>query len=56
MSSYELKESLDNFITVMLKIANEIEKNPSDVLKSPQNTPVKRVNETLAARQPNLRA
>ena len=52
----ESKESLDNFITVMLKIANEIEKNPSDVLKSPQNTPVKRVNETLAARQPNLRA
>lgn len=50
----ESKEVLDNFIEVMLKIAREIEENPEEVLKSPQNTPIKRVDETLAARQPNL--
>ena len=50
----ESKEVLDNFIDVMLKIAREIEENPEEVLKSPQTTPIKRVDETLAARQPNL--
>ena len=50
----ESKEVLDNFIETMLKIAHEIEENPEEVLKSPQTTPVKRVDETLAARQPNL--
>ena len=50
----ESKEVLDNFINTMLKIAREIEENPSEVLKSPQKTPIKKVDETLAARQPNL--
>ena len=50
----ESKEVLDNFIDTMLKIAEEIEKNPEEVLKSPKTTPIKRVDETLAARQPNL--
>ena len=50
----ESKEVLDNFIETMLKIAKEIEENPEEVLKSPQKTPIKRVDETLAARQPNL--
>ena len=50
----ESKETLDNFIDIMLKIAREIEENPEEVLKSPKLTPVKRVDETLAARQPNL--
>ena len=50
----ESKEVLDNFIETMLKIAREIEENPEEVLKSPQKTPIKRVDETLAARQPNL--
>ena len=50
----ESKEVLDNFIEIMLKIACEIEENPEEVLKSPQKTPIKRVDETLAARQPNL--
>ncbi len=50
----ESKEVLDNFIDTMLKIAKEIEENPEEVLKSPQTTPIKRVDETLAARQPNL--
>ncbi len=50
----ESKEVLDGFIDTMLKIAHEIEENPEEVLKSPQTTPIKRVDETLAARQPNL--
>ena len=50
----ESKEVLDSFIDTMLKIAREIEENPEEVLKSPQTTPIKRVDETLAARQPNL--
>ena len=50
----ESKEVLDGFIDTMLKIAKEIEENPEEVLKSPKTTPIKRVDETLAARQPNL--
>jgi len=51
----ESKERLDEFVEVMLKIAKEIEENPEETLKSPQTTPVKKINETLAARQPDLR-
>lgn len=50
----ETKEVLDNFIATMLKIAQEIEENPEEVLKSPQTTPIKKVDETLAARHPDL--
>lgn len=51
----ENKQRLDEFVGVMLKIANEIEEHPQEVLKSPQTTPVKKIDETLAARQPDLR-
>lgn len=50
----ESKEVLDVFIDTMLKIAKEIEENPEEVLKSPQTTPIKKVDETLAARHPDL--
>lgn len=50
----ESKEVLDGFIDTMLKIAREIEENPEEVLKSPQTTPIKKVDETLAARRPDL--
>ena len=50
----ESKETLDDFIEKMLNIAREIEKNPEEVLLSPQHTPVRRVDETLAARHPDL--
>lgn len=50
----ESKEVLDGFIETMLKIAKEIEENPEEVLKSPQTTPIKKVDETLAARHPDL--
>jgi len=51
----ENRQRLDEFVEVMLKIAKEIEQNPAEVLKSPQKTPVKKIDETLAARQPDLR-
>lgn len=51
----ESKEVLDGFIDTMLKIAREIEENPEEVLKSPKTTPIKKVDETLAARQPDLK-
>lgn len=50
----ESREVLDDFIETMLKIAKEIEENPEEVLKSPQTTPIKKVDETLAARHPDL--
>ncbi len=50
----ESKEVLDNFVDIMLKIAEEIKENPEDVLKSPRKTPVKKVDETQAARHPDL--
>ena len=50
----ESREVLDSFINVMLKIAEEIEQNPDEVLKSPKTTPIGKVDETLAARRPDL--
>ncbi len=50
----ESKEVLDNFADTMIKISEEIEKNPGEVLKSPKTTTVKKIDETLAARQPDL--
>ncbi len=50
----ENKEILDNFINTMIEIANEIKANPEEVLKHPINTPVRKVDETLAARKPDL--
>lgn len=51
----ENKKRLDDFIDTMKKIAKEIEENPQEVLNSPKTTPVKKVDETLAARKPDLR-
>ena len=50
----ETKERLDEFIDTMIGIANEIKENPEEVLKHPLNTPVRKVDETLAARKPDL--
>lgn len=51
----ESKESLDNFIEVMRKIAEEAEKNPDKVRNAPENTFISRLDETTAARKPVLR-
>jgi len=51
----ESKETLDHFVEVMETINEEINEDPELVLERPVKTPVSRVDETLAARQPNLR-
>ncbi len=51
----ESKERLDNFVEVMLKIADEIKTNPDKVVSAPHCAPIKKVDETMAARNPNLR-
>ena len=51
----ETKERLDKFVEVMLKIAQEIRENPDMVNSAPHNAPIKKVDETLAARKPDLR-
>lgn len=51
----ENKQTLDEFVEVMLKIAKEIEQSPEIALNSPQKASVKKIDETLAARQPDLR-
>ena len=50
----ETKERLDEFINVMIEIAEEVKTNPEAVLAHPLNTPVRKVDETLAARKPDL--
>lgn len=50
----ESKETLDNFILVMKKIAEEARKNPEMLHNAPHNTEVRRLDEVLAARKPVL--
>jgi len=50
----ENKECLDDFINTMIQIAQEVKENPQKVLNSPISTPVRKVDETLAARHPDL--
>lgn len=50
----ESKETLDAFIEVMKIIAAEAAGNPSLLKSAPHNTPVRRPDETTAARQPVL--
>lgn len=51
----ETKEKMDEFVNTMVKIANEAKTNPERLLSAPHTTPVKRVDETQAARHPNLK-
>jgi glycine dehydrogenase subunit 2 len=51
----ETKETLDEFIEVMLQIARECEENPEIVQEAPHTTVVKRLDEATAARKPILR-
>lgn len=51
----ESKETLDNFINVMIKIANEATSSGKEnLIMNPSNTPVSLVDETVAARNPKL--
>ena len=47
--------TLDEFCDTVKKIVSEIETDPEMVKKSPYTTPVRRLDEVLAARQPFLR-
>ena len=51
----ETRETLDNAIAAFRKIYEEIIKTPSAVTASPQKTPIKRLDEVLAARKPVLK-
>ena len=48
----ESKDTIDGFIDVMRKIAEEARTNPDIVKSAPHNTPIGRVDDVLAARQP----
>ncbi len=51
----ESKETLDQFIAAMKRIAEEAERDPELVRSAPHKTKVSRLDEVRAARQPNLR-
>ena len=48
----ESKETLDEFIAVMKKVAAEAITHPDVVKNAPHSTPVRRLDETTAARSP----
>ncbi len=51
----ESKRTLDNFVDVMNKIADEVAENPSIVKNAPHTMPVRRLDEVAASRKPNVR-
>ena len=51
----ESKETLDGFIEIMKHIAAEAQTDPESLKTAPHTTPVRRLDETTAARQPVLR-
>ena len=51
----ESKETLDQFCDAMIQIAREAESDPHVIHQAPLTTPVRRLDQTLAARQPVLR-
>ncbi len=50
----ENKQRLDDFVTSMIKIANDCITNPQKVLNAPHSTPVQKIDEVTAARHPDL--
>jgi glycine dehydrogenase subunit 2 len=51
----EAKETLDEFCDAMIQIAREAETNHAVIHDAPTTTPVRRLDQTKAAREPNLR-
>jgi glycine dehydrogenase subunit 2 len=51
----ETKEELDRFCDAMLQIAEEAERDPDFLKNAPYTTPVRRLDEAKASRQPNVR-
>lgn len=50
----ESKQSLDEFVEIMLRIADEAEQNPDLVRDAPHHTPVRRLDEVMAAKELNV--
>lgn len=50
----ESKDNLDNFAETILKIAEEAKQDPQILLDAPKTTPVRRLDDALAARQLNI--
>ena len=51
----ESKETLDAFCDAMIQIAREAETSPAVIHDAPATTPVRRLDQTKAAREPNLK-
>jgi glycine dehydrogenase subunit 2 len=51
----ESQETLDEFIAAMKKIAEEIEKTPELVKSAPNNTPIGRLDDVKAVKEPKLK-
>jgi len=51
----ESKQTLDNFIDIMIKIKKEAETNPELLKNAPSTTPVRRLDAVIAARKPVLK-
>jgi glycine dehydrogenase subunit 2 len=51
----ESKQTLDGFCDAMARIAREAEENPRLIHEAPVTTPVRRLDQTRAAREPVLR-
>jgi glycine dehydrogenase subunit 2 len=51
----ESRQTLDQFCDAMIQIAREAESNPSVIHEAPVTTPVRRLDQTRAAREPDLR-
>jgi glycine dehydrogenase subunit 2 len=51
----ESKETLESFASAMIEIAKLASENPSELTSAPQKTPVKRLDDVLAVKQPVLR-
>lgn len=50
----ESKQTLDAFVDAMLRISEEAIENPENIWSAPQDTPVRRLDEVKAAREPIL--
>lgn len=50
----ETRETLDRFVAIMRDIAERAARDPEAVRQAPRTTPVGRLDEAAAARQPDL--
>ena len=51
----ESKEILDQFAESLIQIAHEVDKDPDLIKNAPHTTPISRLDEARAVKQPNIR-